>query len=56
MKRLSRAVRQRSMGGKPLPVVLDGLPPVEAVRWVRREFHPRAVETPWQRWWLRRVR
>jgi hypothetical protein len=36
--------------------VLDGLPPAEAVRWVRREYHPRAVETPWQRWWLRRVR
>jgi hypothetical protein len=36
--------------------VLDGLPPEEAVRWVRREYHPRAVETPWQRWWLRRVR
>ena len=27
-----------------------------AVAWVRREYHPRAVETPWQRWWLRRVR
>lgn len=36
--------------------VLDGLPPGEAVRWVRREYHPRAVETPWQRWWLRAVR
>ncbi len=36
--------------------VLDGLPPREAVRWVRREYHPRAVETPWQRWWLRGVR
>src|SRR5687768_14632526 len=36
--------------------VLDGLPPDDAVRWVRREYHPRAVETPWQRWWLRRVR
>jgi hypothetical protein len=36
--------------------VLDGLPPGEAVRWVRRAYHPRAVETPWQRWWLRRVR
>lgn len=36
--------------------VLDGLTPEEAVRWVRREYHPRAVETPWQRWWLRRVR
>ena len=36
--------------------VLDGLPPGEAVRWVRRAYHPRAVETPWQRCWLRRVR
>ncbi|SNR71973.1 protein-tyrosine phosphatase family protein [Blastococcus mobilis] len=35
--------------------VLDGLPPEDAFAWVRREFHPRAVETPWQRWWLRRV-
>ncbi len=35
--------------------VLDGLFPREAVAWVRREYHPRAVETPWQRWWLRRV-
>ena len=35
--------------------VLDGFPPAEAVRWVRRAYHPRAVETPWQRWWLRRV-
>ena len=36
--------------------VLDGLAPGAAVAWVRREYHPRAVETPWQRWWLRRVR
>ena len=36
--------------------VLDGLTPREAVRWVRSRYHPRAVETPWQRWWLRRVR
>jgi Protein-tyrosine phosphatase len=35
--------------------VLDGLPPADAVAWVRREYHPRAVETPWQRRWLRRV-
>ena len=35
--------------------VLDGLPPADAVTWVRRAYHPRAVETPWQRWWLRRV-
>jgi protein-tyrosine phosphatase len=36
--------------------VLDGLAPRDAVEWVRREYHPRAVETPWQRWWLRTVR
>jgi D-serine deaminase-like pyridoxal phosphate-dependent protein len=35
--------------------VLDGLSPGEALRWVRAEYHPRAVETPWQRWWLRTV-
>lgn len=35
--------------------VLDGLPPEPAVAWVRAHHHPRAVETPWQRWWLRRV-
>ena len=36
--------------------VLDGLDPAAAVHWVRERYHPRAVETPWQRWWLRRVR
>jgi hypothetical protein len=36
--------------------VLDGLTPADAVRWVRATYHRRAVETPWQRWWLRRVR
>ncbi|WP_254667981.1 protein-tyrosine phosphatase family protein [Streptomyces griseus] len=29
--------------------VLDGVPPEEAVGFVRREYHPGAVETPWQR-------
>jgi hypothetical protein len=36
--------------------VLDGLSPGDALAWVRREYHPRAVEMPWQRGWLRRVR
>ncbi|MGY1804178.1 protein-tyrosine phosphatase family protein [Blastococcus sp. SYSU D00922] len=36
--------------------VLDGLAPDDAVAWVRRAYHPRSVETPWQRRWLRRVR
>jgi hypothetical protein len=33
--------------------ILDGLPPEEAVSWIRAEYHRRAVETPWQRRWLR---
>ena len=36
--------------------VLDGLTPADAVQWVRAGYHRRAVETPWQRWWLRHVR
>jgi protein-tyrosine phosphatase len=36
--------------------VLDGLPADRAVGWVRENYHHRAVETPWQRWWLRTVR
>jgi protein-tyrosine phosphatase len=36
--------------------VLDGMESSDAVRWVRSAYHRRAVETPWQRWWLRRVR
>jgi len=36
--------------------VLDGLSPLDAVHWVRAAYHRRAVETPWQRWWLRRLR
>ncbi len=36
-------------------VVLDGLSPAEAVDWVRQHYHHRAVETPWQRRWLRHV-
>jgi protein-tyrosine phosphatase len=29
--------------------VLDGVPAAEAVSYVREHYHPRAVETPWQR-------
>lgn len=36
--------------------ILDGLPRTEAVAWVRAHYRPRAVETPWQRHWLRGVR
>jgi protein-tyrosine phosphatase len=34
--------------------ILDGVPPGEAVAYVRRHYHPRAVETPWQRRHVRR--
>jgi hypothetical protein len=33
--------------------VLDGVPPAQAVAFVRAGYHPRAVETPWQRRWVR---
>jgi hypothetical protein len=34
--------------------VLDGVPAEEAVAFVREHYHPRAVETPWQRRFVRR--
>ncbi|MFE3177167.1 protein tyrosine phosphatase [Amycolatopsis sp. NPDC059090] len=34
-------------------VTLGGVGAREAVEWVRAEHHPRAVETPWQRRWVR---
>ncbi|WP_369077119.1 protein-tyrosine phosphatase family protein [Paractinoplanes maris] len=36
--------------------VLDGVPPGEAVAFVREHYHPRAVETPWQRRYVRDFR
>lgn len=35
--------------------VLDGVPADDAVAWVRGRYHPHAVETPWQRRWVRRL-
>jgi hypothetical protein len=34
--------------------VLDGVPAGEAVAYVRERYHPRAVETPWQKRFVRR--
>jgi hypothetical protein len=34
--------------------ILDGVPAAEAVAFVREHYHPRAVETPWQRRFVRR--
>jgi hypothetical protein len=36
--------------------VLDGVPAAKAVGFVRAHYHPRAVETPWQRRFVRRFR
>ncbi len=36
--------------------VLDGVPATDAVAYVRRHYHPRAVETPWQRRYVTRFR
>jgi protein-tyrosine phosphatase len=36
--------------------VLDGMPAHEAVAFVRAQYHPRAVETPWQRRFVRRFK
>lgn len=33
---------------------LAGVPAVSATAWVRARYHPRAVETPWQRRYVRR--
>jgi hypothetical protein len=33
--------------------VLDGVPARDAVGYVREHYHPRAVETPWQRRFVR---
>lgn len=35
--------------------VLDGVAVADAVGYVRRHYHPRAVETPWQRWYAQRA-
>jgi len=35
--------------------VLDGMSPKEAVGWVRQHYDPKAVETPWQAWWVRHL-
>lgn len=35
-----------------LIAVMVGVPADEAVGWIREHYHPRAVETPWQRRWI----
>ncbi|MBP2471358.1 hypothetical protein JOF53_000230 [Crossiella equi] len=33
--------------------ILSGIPATDAVAWARTHHHPRAVETPWQKRWVR---
>lgn len=35
--------------------VFSGVPATDAVAWTRANYHPRAVETPWQRRWVTRL-
>lgn len=45
----------RTGTGLAVLCALDGLAPDAAVDWVRRGYHPRAVEVPWQRLVVRRA-
>jgi protein-tyrosine phosphatase len=38
-----------------LVATFAGVPPGDAVTWVRAAYHPRAVEMPWQRRWVERT-
>lgn len=46
----------RTGTGLAVLTMLDGLSPGDAITYVRAGYHPRAVETPWQRAWLARHR
>ncbi|MGK5529716.1 protein-tyrosine phosphatase family protein [Streptomyces sp. URMC 129] len=45
--------RGRTGTGLACLAVLDGVPPEDAVAYVRRHYDPHAVETPWQRRYVR---
>jgi protein-tyrosine phosphatase len=45
----------RTGTGLAVLAVLTGVPPEEAVAWVRQAYDHQAVETPWQRRWVRRL-
>lgn len=49
-----RGGRGRTGSALACLAVLDGVAPEDAVRYVRRRHHPRAVETPWQRRYVAR--
>ncbi len=35
--------------------IMSGIPGDEAVAWVRSHYRPHAIETPWQKRWIRKV-
>ncbi len=35
--------------------VMDGMTAEDALGWVREAYDAKAVETPWQAWWVQRV-
>jgi hypothetical protein len=39
-----------------LIAIISGITPGGAVEWVRANYNPRAVETPWQRRWVANLR
>ena len=45
----------RTGSGIALLARMAGVAPDEAVAWARANYHPGAVEMPWQRRWVRRV-
>lgn len=50
MKRLSRSVRRRSMGGKPMPTVFQGLPPCRRSEVTLVAGQPGAGKSLWALW------
>ncbi len=46
--------RGRTGTGLACVAVLNGVPAVDAARWVREQYSPRAVERPWQRRYVAR--
>ncbi len=54
-KRFQRAFEEKKVA-KTYLAVLDGVPPDDAVAWVRARYRPRAVETPVQQRFVRGFR
>ena len=50
-----RGGRGRTGTALAVLAVRAGVAPEDAVAWVRAAYHRRAVETPWQARWVRRV-